>query len=211
MTTLPAGALLKGDVRPDADAIVVLLHGASVGESGSTSWFAPAPWRMRWFARAIRVRSRRRIAVLRLRNPDRGWAMVFSRALSDAKEALDHIEDIAPNAHVALVGHSNGGRVALSLCSDTRVGAVAALAPWIDDSDRFVARRGQPVLLMHGARDRRTDPNDTQELAELLREQGCVVDSETVAGEIHSMLTRPHYWHRRVADFLVTHFSSAAR
>ncbi|MFV0532204.1 MAG: dienelactone hydrolase family protein [Cumulibacter sp.] len=210
MTTLPAGALLEGDVRPDADAIVVLLHGASVGESGSTSWCAPAPWRMRWFARAIRVRSRRRIAVLRLRNPDRGWPVVFPRALSDAKEALDHIAGIAPNARVALVGHSNGGRVALSLCSDTRVAAVAALAPWIEDGDRFAGRRGQPVLLMHGALDRRTDPRDTLELAALLRRQGCVVDSETVAGDIHSMLARPRYWHRRVADFVVSQFSSAA-
>ena len=205
MTTLPSGALVKGVVRPDSEAIAVLLHGASVGSSGATSWFAPVPLRMQWFEWAIRIRSKRRITVLRLRHPERSWATVFRQALKDTAELLDHIERIAPNARVALIGHSNGGRVALTLSSDSRVAVVAALAPWITDNDRFSPRQGQAVLLMHGARDRRTEPQHTQELAARLRERGCVVDSEIVAGDNHAMLARPYYWHRRVADFVVEH------
>lgn len=202
---LRSGALVKGELRPDLEAVAVLLHGASVGSSGSTSWLTPVAMRMQLFASAIRVRSGGRVAVLRLRHPERDWASLFRGALGDTAELLGQVKRAAPQARIGLVGHSNGGRVALRLSSDSRVDAVAALAPWITPRDRFNARPNQPVLLMHGAQDRITDPTLTAQLADRLRERGCLVDSETVAGENHALLMRSSYWHRRVAAFLAEH------
>lgn len=210
MTTFPSGALLKGEVHPDTEAVAVLLHGASVGSSGSTSWYTPAPMRMQLFAPAIRTRSRGRIAVLRLRHPDRDFRSVFKGALGDTAALLSHVQRIAPRARVGLVGHSNGGRVALKLSSDSRVSAVAALAPWIASWDRFTPRPGAPVLLMHGALDTITEPAKTEELATRLRARGCTVDSEIVAAENHYLVARASYWHRRVGSFLAEHLLDGA-
>lgn len=203
MTTLPSGAVLKGALHADARAVAVLLHGASTGKSGGTSWMTPAPLRMQWFASPISRRSAGRLDVVRLRHPDRTVKAVFRGALSDTAALLSHIRTVAPKARIGLVGHSNGGRVALRLSSDARVDAVAALAPWLLPSDRISPRPGVPLLLMHGSLDFFTSPTLTAQLAARLAQRGNSVDHETVAGENHFLMARSGYWHQRVADFLI--------
>lgn len=205
MTTLPSGAQVKGELSRGTEAVAVLLHGASVGAASSTSWLTPVALRVQMFAPAIRTSAGGRIQVIRLRHPDRDWKTLFRGAVGDTAQLLAHIRRESPQARIALVGHSNGGRVALRLSADSRVDAVAALAPWITSNDRFTPRAGQPLLLMHGSQDRITDPKATAALADTLRGRGCLVDSETVLGENHALLMRSSYWHRRVAGFLATH------
>lgn len=204
MIGLSSGATLAGSISADTRAVVVLLHGANVGLGGLPTWMAPAPARMQLFESAIRRTSHSAIRVLRLRHPDRDFRSVFRGALRDTAEALTHVERIAPGARIGLVGHSNGGRVALRLSADARVDAVAALAPWLVRGDRISPRAGAPVLLMHGGLDVVTSPRLTEQLALRLRRQGVDVDHETVAGENHFLLARPSYWHSRVAEFMAT-------
>ena len=199
-----AEAQVRGTVRRNAEAIAVLLHGASVGR-GSTSWYAPAPLRMQPFVGPIERASRRRIGVLRVRHPDRDWNTVFRGARDDTVRLLAKLERSYPGVPIALVGHSNGGRVALRLSSDSRVHAIAALAPWIAPLDRITPPAGRPVLLMHGEKDDITSPRATAALAATLRRRGCVVEHETVPGENHALIARAGHWHRQVADFLVRH------
>lgn len=159
---------------------------------------------MQLFAPSISMRSGGRIQVIRLRHPDRDWPQLFRGALGDTAELLGQIKQTAPQARIGLVGHSNGGRVALRLSSDARVDAVAALAPWIVRGDRILPRPGQPVLLMHGDYDRVTDPKATRALAERLRQRDVLVDIETLA-DTHALMLRSWHWHRRVARFLREH------
>lgn len=202
---MPEAALQGQPLPRNVEAVVVLLHGASVGRSGSTSWLAPAPLRMSAFVEPIRRRSRRRIGVLRLRHPDRDWREVYRGAHADTARLLQRLERERPELPIALVGHSNGGRVALRLASDHRVSAVVALAPWITPYDRIAPRREVPILMMHGERDTITSPELTRKTALSLQERGFPVEHETVRGDNHALLTRAAYWHRRTADFLVEH------
>lgn len=205
MVTLPSGASLTGDVESSTPAVAVLMHGSTLGFTSLPAWMAPAPWRMQLFAAGIDRRSGSRIAVLRLRYPDRDLRSQFRGALRDTAAALAHIQQIAPRARIGLVGHSNGGRVALRLSADARIHAVAALAPWLLPSDRIKPRRGTPLLLMHGSLDFVTSPRLTAELAARLRHGGADVDYESVSGDNHFLLAQAAYWHSRVADFMTRH------
>ena len=204
-TTFPSGASLVGTIDPDARGVAVLMHGASFGFAGMPSWMAPAPYRMQLFESPIIDRTAGRVSVLRLRYPDRDLRSVFRGALRDTAAALEHIRRTAPQARIGLIGHSNGGRVALRLSSDARVDAVAALAPWLSPADRINPRPGVPVLLMHGGLDVVTSPQLTTQLAARLARKGVDVDHETVAGENHYLLASSAHWHDRVASFAAAH------
>lgn len=205
MTTFSSGASLLGSLDADAPAVVVLMHGSTLGFTALPAWMAPAPFRMQLFASGIDRRSDSRISVLRLRYPDRDLRTQYRGALRDTAAALAHIRQTAPHARIGLVGHSNGGRVALRLSADSRIRAVAALAPWLLPSDRIVPRHGTPLLLMHGSLDFVTSPRLTADLAARLRKAGADVDHETVAGENHFLLAQSAHWHARVADFMTEH------
>lgn len=190
------------DVAAPAGAVVILHGGKSQSQQVTSGWQASV-LRMAPFAWALRARSDGRIAVASLRYAVRGWNGAAARPLVDAREALDQVADRHPNVPIGLLGHSMGGRVALQLAGDDRVRAIAALAPWVEGTDRVVGHRGLSVLVMHGTRDRITSPGASRRFAEAMSRLGVDVDYEPVEGEAHSMLRRAGYWHRRSADFLV--------
>ena len=119
----------------------------------------------------------------------------FARAVVALMDALE-----LPRAH--LIGNSMGGRVALHMAADEGVAAVVALAPWVENDVRQ-PRPGTPVLLMHGTRDRITDPRRTQVIARRFAEAGVAVRHIRVEGENHAMLHHAREWHEMVAHFLI--------
>lgn len=195
---------LKGSTPDSAEAVVLVLHGGGETGYGPVEWMRGPVLRMWPFAKAIEHRAGDRLAVLRLKNRYYGWNGSDQTPLVDARWALDEIRQRYAGLPVALVGHSMGGRVALHLASEPDVTTVVGLAPWIAGGDPAAGRADQRVLLMHGLRDRITDPRRTKALAERLRSGGADVTWRPVEGEGHAMLRHPLTWHREVADFVTS-------
>ncbi|MBR7744944.1 alpha/beta fold hydrolase [Phycicoccus sp. BSK3Z-2] len=195
------GAQLRGSVPEDPEAVVLVLHGGTSTSRMPVSWWRLPVLRMVPFAAAVRSATEDRAAVLRLKYRVRGWNDHHADPVMDACWALDRIRRVLPDTPVVLVGHSMGGRVALTLANEPGVVAVAALAPWVEGSLRR-PRQGTEVLLMHGADDRITDPRRTAVLARRWTEEGADVRHVRVRDEKHAMLHQARYWHRAVAEFV---------
>lgn len=196
------GAELRGSVPASPEAVILILHGGAERSRAPVAWWRLPVARMVPFATAIERRAGDRVAVLRLKYRVRGWNDPAKDPVVDARWALDRIRRVLPGVPVALVGHSMGGRVALHLAADEGVAAVVALAPWVENDVRQ-PRPGTPVLLMHGTRDRITDPRRTQVIARRFAEAGVAVRHIRVEGENHAMLHHAREWHEMVAHFLI--------
>ncbi len=196
-----AGAELRGHVPATPRGVVVVLHGGAEDSLRPVTWWRLPVLRMAPLASAITRRGGDDLAVLRLKYRVRGWNGRRQDPVVDARWALDRIRGVLPGAPVALVGHSMGGRVALRLVAQPGVAAVAALAPWIED-DAAAPPPGTPVLLMHGTRDRMTDPRRTEVLARRYASDGADVTHVRVEGESHAMLHSATRWHDSVARFV---------
>jgi alpha-beta hydrolase superfamily lysophospholipase len=195
------GAELRGTTPEDPEAIVLILHGGAETSLEPVAWWRLPVLRMQPFAKALEDRAGDRFAVLRLKYRVRGWNAPRQDPVLDARWALDRIRGVYPGVPIALVGHSMGGRVALHLAADPDVSAVVALAPWVENDVRQPAP-GTPVLLMHGTRDRVTDPRRTQVIARRFAQAGVAVRHIRVEGETHAMLRHAREWHEMVAHFL---------
>jgi alpha-beta hydrolase superfamily lysophospholipase len=196
-----AGAELRGHVPTDPVGVVLILHGGAEVGRMPVAWWRLAVLRMAPFASAITRRAPEDLVVLRLKNRVRGWNGTRQDPLQDARWALDRIRRTLPGLPVVVVGHSMGGRVALHLNGEPDVIGVAALAPWIE-SDVRQARPGAAVLLMHGSKDRITDPRRTAVLARAFAERRVDLRYVRVEGGSHAMLKDARLWHDVVADFV---------
>lgn len=196
------GAELRGHVPDDPEGVVLVLHGGAEASTAPVAWWRLAVVRMQPFATAVEHRAGDRLVVLRLKNRVRGWNGTDQDPVHDARWALDRIRHVLPDLPVVLVGHSMGGRVALRLAAEPGVVGVAALAPWVE-SDSVQARPGTPVLLVHGSKDRITDPRRTAVLASRFYDRGVDVRSVTMEGDNHAMLRDAGAWHRLVRDFVI--------
>ena len=192
---------LRGSLPPNPTGVVLVLHGGGVRGKVPMHWYTSPLLRMLPFALAIDHASHSDLAVVRLRNRYFGWNGAEQSPVHDARWALDVIRDRLPGVPIALVGHSMGGRVALTLASELDIRAVAALAPWIEPKDVPHGRPGQSFLLMHGTRDRTTDPRVTQRYAARLRRIGAAVTLIDVL-DGHAMLWQAPRWHQTVARFV---------
>ena len=198
------GAELRGHVPDDPSGVVLIFHGGAESGTSRVRWSGLAALRMVPFALAITRRARRSgddVAVLRLKNRIRGWNGAAQDPLVDARWALDRIHRTLPGIPVVLVGHSMGGRVVLRLSDEPDVAGVAALAPWIA-GDARPPRSGTPVLLLHGTKDRITDPRRTAALATRFAAAGVDVRHVPIDGGDHPMLRQANRWHDTVADFV---------
>lgn len=196
------GAQLRGTVPVSPEAVVLVLHGGGERSRAPVAWWRMPVVRMLPFATAVERRAGDRFAVLRLKYRYRGWNEPAMDPVVDARWALDRIRRALPGVPIALVGHSMGGRVALHLAADPDIAAIVALAPWVENDVRQPPA-GTPVLLMHGTRDRITDPRRTQVIARRYAEAGVAVRHIRVEGETHAMLRHAREWHEMVAHFLV--------
>jgi dienelactone hydrolase len=155
-------------------------------------------------ARAIhRAGAKHGIEVWSLRNRMCGWNAPGLAPVRDARWALTRIRAERPGLPVILVGHSMGGRVSLRVADDPAVVAVCALAPWIPGGEPVTAVEGRAVLIVHGTRDRTTDPAASYSFASRAESGTSRLVRFEVAEEGHAMLRRARVWTRLVCAFVL--------
>ncbi|TXS34995.1 alpha/beta fold hydrolase, partial [Streptomyces sp. t39] len=124
--------------------------------------------RMRPFTSGIaRATAGHGIVVGRVRYIHRGWNGERADAARDAARALDELAAACGSVPVVLVGHSMGGRAALSAAAHPQVRGVVALGTPRGEPVAHLA--GTDVVLVHGDRDRVTDPRGSWSVARRAR------------------------------------------
>jgi alpha-beta hydrolase superfamily lysophospholipase len=160
-------------------------------------------------ARRIARQGRGRLAVLRLLNSHRGWD-ASRTPVEDVRWALRQIEvRFGAELPVSLVGHSLGGRAALSCIGEERVRSAVALAPWLERSEPLPRTSGAQVLIIHGDRDRIASPRRSAEFAQRLG-RITPVRYVVVQGGRHAMLRHHNSFSRPAAEFAVATLTAPA-
>ncbi|MGH3495771.1 MAG: alpha/beta hydrolase, partial [Sciscionella sp.] len=193
--------------QPRPTLLVLVLHGGRARGERPVRRTQLAYLRMVQLAMRLAGACRgENVAVTLLRYRRRGWNEPHQDPVLDARWAIERMRARFPCAPVALVGHSMGGRVALRLASEPGVAAVCALAPWIEPGEPMAQLAGRTILLVHGDRDRRTDPVTSRRFAE-----NAGVTWLSVPGSGHAMLRRSRRWVEVVLEFLIDVHALTAR
>ncbi|MFC9132745.1 alpha/beta fold hydrolase [Streptomyces sp. NPDC057099] len=208
--TVPGAARMPAALVPrlapgTPRAAVLFLHGGrSEGRSPSRPWHLAA-LRMRPFVRAVAAALPDDDGVFlgEVRYRVRGWNGDEGDALRDVRRALDELVRRAGDVPVVLVGHSMGGRAALRAAGAPQVRAVLALAPWCPDGEPVSQLRDKDVVVIHGDRDRVTDPGASVSYVRRARAAGARADVRLVPGGDHAMLRGDTNWHRLAASTAV--------
>ncbi|WUT66828.1 lysophospholipase [Streptomyces sp. NBC_00670] len=197
---LPSALRLTRDVA-DPRAAVLLLHGGRADGLEPVPTWDPAALRMWPFARAIRraTPADARVLLGSVVYRHRGWNGTRADPARDAERALAELNRLHPEVPVVLVGHSMGGRAALRAAEHPRVSGVLALAPWCPPGEPVAQLRERTVLILHGDRDRVTDPQGAADLARRAGEAGARARLALIDGGEHAMLRRAATWHRLAA------------
>ncbi len=180
-----------GEVR----AVVLVLHG------GKAVSHEPSRARHLSAARLVPVARRlhRELAPLgvevrMVRYRYRGWNRTEASPVADAVWALAQIREAHPGLPIVLVGHSMGGRAALRVAGDPSVVGVVALAPWCEQADPVEQLAGQRLRILHGSRDKWTDPRASAALAERAAALGADVRWTDMGPVGHFMLRHRSRW-----------------
>jgi alpha/beta superfamily hydrolase len=190
----------RGEVR----AVALVLHGGRARSQAPVRPSNLTVLRMSPFATALRrAGADTGLAVARLRYLVRGWNGATRSPVRDVEWALARIADRYPDAPVALVGHSMGGRAAIYTAAAPAVRAVVGLAPWIEPGDPVAAVAGRHVLVMHGDRDRITSARNSAAWTERAREVAASAAYVNVSGEGHAMLHRASLWHTTTSAYVL--------
>jgi dienelactone hydrolase len=185
-------------------AIALVLHGGRATSTAPTSARQLAVLRMLPFARSLRAAGDRDgLTVARLRYRQRGWNGARQAPVPDTTWALDELSRRFPDAPVALLGHSMGGRAALYCAGHPAVESVVALAPWIEAEDPVDQLARRRLLVVHGAHDRMTSARRSAEFARRAAAVATSVNYVRVDDEAHAMLRRASLWHRLTTGFVL--------
>ncbi len=92
------------------------------------------------------------LGVWRLRFRYRGWNGEAA-PVADVRWAVDQLRERHGDVPVVLVGHSMGGRAALSAADEPGVVGVVGLAPWVTPDEPYKQVIGRRLLVVHGTRD----------------------------------------------------------
>lgn len=196
----PDALVLHRPAATPAAAVLVLHGGRADGLDAPPPWNLPGA-RMRPYLRAVaRATEGDDVVVGAVRYRHRGWNGHRGDPARDAERALDELRVLAGPVPVVLVGHSMGGRAALRVAGADQVTGVVGLAPWCPAGEPVAQLRGRRVVLLHGDRDRMTDPRGSHEFAVRARAAGARSCHLTVAGGDHAMLRRAGLWHERTAE-----------
>lgn len=162
---------------------------------GSAMRMYPFTWSLRArFARAVHIRQARYRVY--------GWNGGQASPMPHAWAALESIHRDNPDAPIAVIGHSMGGRIAAQLGADPRVCAVLALAPWWQFADWRMIHDKARVLAIHGSADTVTYPRRTAKGIRELRERGLDATYVEVPGGHHAMLDHIGLWQSAALDFV---------
>ena len=198
-------ASLTWDARPArAGAVALVMHGGAVDSRELNHPWSPNVARLVPFARALR-RVPGPLAVARLRFRYRGWNGLEAAPVEDARWALEPAHAAYPGAPVGLVGHSMGGRTALSVSDDDDVRLVLGLAPWIERGDP-TPRDGQKTVLIHGDRDVITPLSASRLTVDAMLAAGEDATLIRVARGEHAMVVRAGLWTALVVDIVAATF-----
>lgn len=161
----------------------------------------PGYLRVLWvYSHLIRALALRRVVVSLVRNRVMGWNGLDGATpdpVLDARRVLDRITAADPDAPIVLVGHSMGGRTAVTVADHPNVVGVVALAPWIEEVDSVRPLAGRSVFIVHGTIDHVTPPAASLEFARACREAGVAVARVEITGVGHPMVRRNraiHAW-----------------
>ncbi|MEU9056739.1 alpha/beta fold hydrolase [Streptomyces sp. NPDC048384] len=185
-------------------AAVLFLHGGQAhSRATSRSWY-PSPLRMRPFVRAVAAAvPDDDVLLAEVRYRVCGWNGSDADPVRDTRRALRELAALAEDVPVVLVGHSMGGRAALRAAVAPQVRAVLALAPWCPEGEPVAHLRGKEVIVLHGDRDRVTDPDASASFVSRARAAGARAELKIMAGGGHAMLRRSGHWHRTAASTVV--------
>ncbi|MFE5599102.1 alpha/beta fold hydrolase [Streptomyces coelicoflavus] len=178
-------------------AAVLVLHGGRAQSRSTARPWQLAALRMHPFLRALEAATGRDDVLLgQVRYRSRGWNGTAAEPLRDTRRALAELRGLAGDVPVVLLGHSMGGRAALRAAGADGVRGVVALAPWCPPGEPVAQLRGREVLVLHGDRDRVTDPAESVAYVSRARAAGARAGMLLVADGDHAMLRGPARWHR---------------
>jgi alpha-beta hydrolase superfamily lysophospholipase len=181
--------------RGETCAVVLVLHGGTEVSQELSDPKDLSALRMRPFARALHRRGARQgVAVWSVRYRVRGWNGAEMSPVHDVRWALAEVRRRHGSIPVALVGHSMGGRTAVSVLDEPDVVSVVALAPWLPVGEPAAQAAGKQVLVAHGTRDTRTSPGKALQWAERARAAGAQVTFVSVERSGHALLRRARLW-----------------
>ena len=195
--------LLVAEATGPIRGIALVLHGGRANSHLPVRAQQLAVLRMRPFVQALGKHADAGLVVAQVRYRVRGWNGTERSPVADTLWALDGLVARFPDVPVALVGHSMGGRAAIYAAGHDAVRSVVGLAPWIEPGDSVDPVTGRRVLLVHGGKDRMTDPRASASFA---RRAVPVAESMTyvrIEGERHAMLRRADLWHRLATGFVL--------
>ena len=190
--------------RPPSEphALVLLLHGGA-----ENSLLRASPWQvaaLRMLPLSWRIARRGRaqgVVVGRVGYRYRGWNAPHEHPVVDARWALDEARRrLGESLPVVLVGHSMGGRTAVHVADDRDVRAVVALAPWLPRDEPVEALAGRSLMIVHGERDRTTNPKLSYRFAAHTRPDTTVC-CIALPRSGHAMLRRARTWHRLASAY----------
>ena len=179
-----AGLLHRG--RNSSPAIVLLPPHPNLG--GDMNFYL--------LADLVREFSKERITTLRFNfrgvPPSTGTYGGGSGELEDVLKAVEFLRNQknVNGEHVALVGYSFGGSLALMAAERAKVKAVVSISPQVNpsetrlDTTEYAKRITCPVLLIHGKADETVPYSDSQKIYDAL-EKSVEKDIEFVDGANH--------------------------
>ncbi|MFB6625350.1 alpha/beta fold hydrolase [Streptomyces sp. NPDC056374] len=181
-------------------AAVLLLHGGRSEGLGPPPLVNLPALRMRPFATAVaRALADRDVLVAEVRYRHRGWNGSRRDAALDAAAALVRLWERAGQIPVVLVGHSMGGRAALSAAGDPMVRGVVALAPWCPPGEPVEHLAGRVIHVLHDEADRITSARESWDFVRRARAAGADAVGIPMPTGGHAMLRGAAAWHRRTA------------
>ncbi|MFB6526166.1 alpha/beta fold hydrolase [Streptomyces sp. NPDC056399] len=181
-------------------AAVLLLHGGRSEGLGPPPLVNLPALRMRPFATAVaRALADRDVLVAEVRYRHRGWNGSRRDAALDAAAALVRLRERAGQIPVVLVGHSMGGRAALSAAGDPMVRGVVALAPWCPPGEPVEHLAGRVIHVLHDEADRITSARESWDFVRRARAAGADAVGIPMPTGGHAMLRGAAAWHRRTA------------
>ncbi|MFD5663715.1 alpha/beta fold hydrolase [Streptomyces anthocyanicus] len=182
---------------PRTRAAVLVLHGGRAESRSAARPWQLAALRMHPFLRALEAATGRDDVLLgQVRYRNRGWNGAAEDPLRDARRALAELHGLVGDVPVVLLGHSMGGRAALRAADADPVRGVVALAPWCPPGEPVAHLRDRALLVLHGSRDRVTDPGESAAYVSRARAAGARAGLLLLENGDHAMLRHHARWHR---------------
>lgn len=183
--------------------VVLVLHGGKARSRRSPYRWQLAVARMAPFAAQLARAGRSEgLAVGTVLYRMRGWNGAQAEPVRDVEAILGQVRARYGPVPVVLVGHSMGGRAALRCAGDASVTGVVALAPWLEAAEPLSQLAGKQVLILHGDRDRWTDPRASLRYAHAGQGVARTLGRVQINGEGHTMLRRAPVWHELTLAFV---------